>query len=87
LLELVEDGVVLALPGIGPAPLRIADADALQQARLAAGHVCCLASLAGLPAVMIPRGSVDGAPVGLQLVAAPGADRALLAFAREFTSV
>jgi Asp-tRNA(Asn)/Glu-tRNA(Gln) amidotransferase A subunit family amidase len=46
--------------------------------------VCCLASLAGLPAVMVPHGSVDGAPVGLQLVAAPGADRALLTLAREF---
>jgi Asp-tRNA(Asn)/Glu-tRNA(Gln) amidotransferase A subunit family amidase len=33
---------------------------------------------------MIPHGPVDGAPVGLQLVAAPGADRALLALAREF---
>jgi amidase len=89
LLELVEDGAVLALPGIGPAPLRTADADALQEARVAAGRVCCLASLAGLPAVMIPHhtvGTVGGAPVGLQLVAAPGADLALLALAREFTS-
>jgi amidase len=86
LLELVDGGAVLALPGIGPAPLRTADADALQAARLTAGRVCCLASLAGLPAVMIPHGTVDGAPVGLQLVAAPGADRALLGLARDFTS-
>jgi amidase len=84
LLELVEAGGVLALPGIGPAPLRSADDDALQDARVAAGQRCCLASLAGLPAVMVPHGLVDGAPVGLQLVAAPGADRALLALAREF---
>jgi amidase len=83
-LELVEDGAALALPGIGPAPLRAAGADALQDARVAAGQRCCLASLAGLPAVMIPHGVVDGAPVGLQLVAAPGADRALLSLAREF---
>jgi amidase len=86
LIELVEGGVVLALPGIGPAPLRTADADALQVARVAAGHVCCLASLAGLPAVMVPHGSVDEAPVGLQLVAAPGADRALLALAHDLSA-
>ena len=84
MLELVEDGAVLALPGIGPAPLRTADADVLQDARVSAGQRCCLASLVGLPAVMIPHGLVDGAPVGLQLVAAPGADRALLALAGEF---
>jgi amidase len=84
LLALVDGGAVLALPGIGPAPRRDADAAALEAARVAAGRVCCLASLAGLPAVMVPHGSVDGAPVGLQLVAAPGADRALLALAHEF---
>jgi Asp-tRNA(Asn)/Glu-tRNA(Gln) amidotransferase A subunit family amidase len=35
---------------------------------------------------MIPHGTVDGAPVGLQLVAEPGADRALLDLARDFIS-
>jgi amidase len=43
--------------------------------------VTAIAGLAGLCEVTIPAAKVDGAPVGLSLVAAPGRDRALLALA------
>ncbi|HEX8182370.1 MAG TPA: Asp-tRNA(Asn)/Glu-tRNA(Gln) amidotransferase subunit GatA [Candidatus Saccharimonadales bacterium] len=40
-------------------------------------------SLAGIPAISVPVGMVDGLPVGVQLMAAQRADRSLLAFARQ----
>lgn len=40
-----------------------------------------LYSLTGLPALAVPAGRVDGLPVGVQLVAAPGRERLLLACA------
>jgi aspartyl-tRNA(Asn)/glutamyl-tRNA(Gln) amidotransferase subunit A len=39
------------------------------------------ASLIGAPAISVPCGFVDGLPVGLQILAAPGRDEDLLAFA------
>jgi amidase len=43
--------------------------------------ITAVASLAGCPEVSLPLGRVDGAPVGLSLLMAPGRDRALLALA------
>ncbi|AXH96852.1 amidase [Ornithinimicrobium avium] len=45
---------------------------------------CCLVSATRCPALSVPGGFVDGLPVGLQLVAAPGADVRLLALARVY---
>jgi len=39
--------------------------------------------VAPLPEVTLPIATVDGAPAGLSLVAGPGQDRALLAFAAQ----
>ncbi len=39
----------------------------------------------GLPAISLPAGFIDGLPVGLQLVAGPGKDAALLALAEQMT--
>ncbi len=41
------------------------------------------ASLTGVPAISVPAGSVDGLPVGLQLIAPQRADRRLLSLAKE----
>jgi len=43
----------------------------------------CIAGLAGLPQVNLPLGTVDGAPIGLSLLARPGADEMLLALAEK----
>jgi amidase len=76
------DGEALVLPAAGAvAPPRDADADTRQAARHAAAQLTCLASLAGAPSVSLPLASVDGLPVGVALVGAPGADGALLAAA------
>jgi amidase len=70
--QLLDSTTVLALPAAGgPAPERDASADALQAVRLGSGQLPCLASLAGLPAIALPAGHVDGAPLGLSLLAAP----------------
>ena len=41
------------------------------------------ASLAGLPAVSVPAGDVQGMPAGLQIIGAYGNDQAVLELARE----
>jgi amidase len=51
------------------------DPDAYAAVRL---HTLCLAGLAGAPMVALPLAHVDGLPLGLAVVGAPGRDRALL---------
>ena len=43
--------------------------------------VTSISGFAGAPEVTIPAARIDGAPIGISLVAAPGRDRALLALA------
>jgi amidase len=48
-------------------------------------EICSVITLTGCPAVSVPCGfTPEGLPVGLQLVARPGADRALLELAHAF---
>jgi len=72
------DGAVLVLPTApGPAPLRTARADEIDDVRGRTLRMSCLAPLAAGPAVSLPlTGHV--APVGLALIGAPGTDNALL---------
>lgn len=83
LLALLAERAVLLLPAthdvappLGTAPEAL---DAYGECTLA---LTSLASLAGAPQVSIPACTVDGAPVGLSLVGAPGSDRMLLAYAQ-----
>ncbi|HSD22756.1 MAG TPA: amidase [Solirubrobacterales bacterium] len=74
----------LVLPTTGtPAPGRDADAGERERARVSAGQLTSIATLAGAPAISMPllRIGQAGIPVGLSLVGAPGSDLSLLAAA------
>ncbi len=78
----LESDDALVLPTTGtPAPSRNADAEERERARVSAGQLTSVATLAGAPATSMPLLSVGGLPVGLSLVGPPGADLALLAAA------
>ena len=84
---LLADGAVLCQPtSPGPALLKTSPAAAIEEARYHAHALCCAAGLAGLPHITIPAGTVDGAPVGLSLIAASGADAMLLRLAHEIAA-
>jgi len=83
---MLAGGGVLAYPTSPiPAPLLSASQAEQNAVRERSMGVTAIAGLAGLPEVSIPAGQVDGAPVGLSLVAAPGRDRALLALAERLS--
>jgi amidase len=68
----------MILPTVSsPAPLVDADEDAIEVTRRHAQKMLCMAGLAGLPQISMPWIQVDGAPVGLSLIGARGADEAL----------
>jgi amidase len=76
-----HDGV-LVIPTAGAiAPKLDASADELAQFRDRTLSLTAIAGLGRLPQVQIPAGLVDGAAVGLSLIAPRGSDRALLALA------
>ncbi|WP_445680848.1 amidase [Radicibacter daui] len=80
--RLLSGGAVLCFPTApGPAPLRGGDPAALDRYRANALALLCPAGLGGLPQISLPLGAVEGAPVGLSLVAAAGGDELLLALA------
>jgi amidase len=70
-----------------PAPLLTASQAEQNSVRQATIGVTAIAGLCGLPEVTLPAGSVNGAPVGISLVAGPGMDRGLLAFACDAADV
>ena len=48
--------------------------------------LCCHGGLTGVPQVSIPGATVDGLPVGLSIVGAPGSDATLIAAAAALTT-
>jgi amidase len=78
----LDDGAVLCLPTApGIAPLRTATLGELEEFRRQALALLSVAGLARVPQVNLPLGSLDGCPLGLSIMAAAGADAALLALA------
>lgn len=87
LRRVLAGGGVLAYPTSPTvAPLLTAPASEQQATRERTICVTAFAGLAGLCEVSVPAATVDGAPVGLSLVAAPGRDRALLHLAERFSA-
>jgi len=62
-------------------PKRDVGPDEIQHLRERTIGVTSISGFSGAPEVTLPVARVDGAPVGLSLVSAPGSDRALLALA------
>jgi amidase len=85
---ILAGGAVLVYPTSPcPAPLLVASLAEQNLVRQATIGVTAIAGLCGLPEVTLPAGSVNGAPVGISLVARPGMDRGLLAFACDAADV
>lgn len=77
--EIMTPQTVLVLPtSPGPAPLRTTPETALNDFRMRAFEMLCVAGLNGLPQLSMPAGFVDGGPVGLSLVGDSGQDRQII---------
>ena len=88
LRPMLAGGAVLVYPTCPcPAPLLSTNQEEQAELRAAVMGVTAIAGFIGAPEITLPVGTVAGAPVGLSLTAAPGRDRALLAFAREAAAV
>jgi amidase len=73
----LPEGTALAIPA-APGPAFVIGDSPNREAIV---RLTCIAGLAGAPGLAVPAGTVDGLPVGLQLVAAPGGDERLLELA------
>ena len=80
--QLTAGGAVLLMPTTpGPAPLKGLKLPEMDRARDRINCLCAHGGLAGHPQVSLPLGEVGGAPVGLSLIGAKGADMSLVALA------
>ncbi len=83
LAGLLAGGRLLTWPTVPtPAPLNDAPLAEVNETRARSQHTLCVAGLAGLPQLSMPWTSVEGAPVGLSLLGARGADEHVLATAQ-----
>ncbi|GLX70044.1 amidase [Paenibacillus glycanilyticus] len=80
--ELLGDDGLLVIPTIpGTAPSRTIHGPAVEERRFKTMQLSCIAGLSGLPQVTIPAGEIDGAPIGLSIIAGPRQDLKLLRLA------
>lgn len=82
-----EDGLIAIPSSPGPAPLRTASENSLNDFRQLAMELLSPAGLAGVPQINLPAGKVEGAPVGLSLIAPAGREDLLLAIASRWQLV
>jgi amidase len=75
-----DDALIVVPTGPGIAPRR--NAPDMDDLRLRALRMLSIAGVVGAPQINIPVATYQGCPVGLSLIAPPGADRALLSFAK-----
>ena len=81
--EMLEGDVILCLPTAPfPAPATGQRRSAMWARRIAISTLTTIAGMSGAPQISLPLARVDGLPVGLSILARPGADAMLLAFAR-----
>jgi amidase len=81
--QLMPPGTILCLPTTPfPAPLRGQPISVLEPLRNLITALCCHGGLTGVPQVSIPAAEIDGLPIGLSIIGAPGCDAALVAVAR-----
>jgi amidase len=80
--ELLAGGAVICLPTTpGSAPLRGETLAARRAQRGPMSMLTCVTGMTGGPQLSLPLGEVDGLPIGLSLLGAPGSDEMLLSFA------
>jgi amidase len=87
-IDATDGGTVLVLPAAaGAAPPIASDSPATRAAheaqRLATLRLTCIAGLAGAPVLVVPLARIDGLPLGVAFLGAPGSDRRMLAWARD----
>jgi amidase len=81
--QLLGPGTILCLPTTpSPAPLCGQPLSVLEPLRDRITCLCCHGGLTGVPQVNLPGMTVEGLPIGLSIVGAPGSDTALVAVAR-----
>ncbi|WP_353472710.1 amidase [Salipiger sp. H15] len=74
-------GVILA-PAVHDAPFRLdPPLEVFDGFRHDCSRLLCVAGLSGLPQVVFPAGSLDGAPYGMSLIGPRGSDLSLIALA------
>lgn len=85
LRELLGEDGLLMIPTIpGTAPSRDISGEENEIRRFKTMQLSCIAGLSGLPQVTIPAGVVDGAPIGLSIIAGANQDLKLLRWTHEF---
>jgi amidase len=83
---LVDERTVLCLPSAaGTAPYRGSDRRTLAAFRDRTLRMTCLAGLAGLPQIGLPRTMVEGCPLGISLIGPANGDEMLLQAAIDLT--
>jgi len=87
LMAMLDQETILLLPTAPfPAPLRGQPRSTMWEQRTAISTLTTISGTLGAPQLSMPLALVDGLPVGLSILARPGGDDMLLAFARSLAA-